>query len=164
MKLAKSSKLLTTACALALAMGVVRSAHADHRSFPHGPKFSVDVETFCGDPYAVELDEDGEVLNTFNENVAVRVTDVSDDNGPADAEVGLLTIKCTAAVKQGRAKPAQVEFATIEIPEPGFGVIDATCPLGSLPAGATEWKARAEASGGDVRRPVSDNCEEVPVP
>jgi hypothetical protein len=64
MKLAKSSKLLTTACALALAMGVVRSAHADHRSFPHGPKFSVDVETFCGDPYAVELDEDGEVLNT----------------------------------------------------------------------------------------------------
>ena len=110
MKLAKSSKLLTTACALALAMGVVRSAHADHRSFPHGPKFSVDVETFCGDPYAVELDEDGEVLNTFNENVAVRVTDVSDDNGPADAEVGLLTIKCTAAVKQGRAKPAQASL------------------------------------------------------
>ena len=99
-----------------------------------GPQFSLDVEAFCGDPVAVRL------------------------------EVGLLTIECLAAVKSGKGKPDQVNFATIQIPDPGFGVIDATCPLGSLPPGATEWKATATASDGDVRRPVSDTCEEVPVP
>ena len=126
-----------------------------------GPQFSLDVEAYCGDPNAVKLDEDGNLIETFNENVAVVLTDVSDDNGPADPQVGLLTVECLAAVKMGRGKPTQVSFATIEIPYPGFGVIDATCPLGSLPEGATEWKATATASGGDLRRSLSDTCEEV---
>lgn len=129
-----------------------------------GPQFSLDVETFCGDPVAVEYDIDGIPVNTFNQNVAVRLTDVSDDNGPADPEVGLLTIECTAAVKQPRGKkPDQVVFETITLPDPSFGVIDATCSFGNLPDGATEWKVSAIASGGDVRRDVSDNCEEVAV-
>jgi hypothetical protein len=139
---------------LVLAMGIAGVAHA-------GPQFSLDVETFCGDPVAAEYDADGILLQHFEENVAVRLTDVSDDNGPVGAAVGLLTIECTAAVKMGRGKPAQVNFGTISLPDPGFGVIDATCPLGNLPEGATEWKARATASDGDVRRPVSDSCEEV---
>ena len=147
--------------ALLLAVtGLVSAPSADAR----GPQFSLDVEAFCGDPVAVRLDEDGNVIETYNENVAVMLTDVSDDNGPAGPEVGLLTIECLAAVKSGKGKPDQVNFATIQIPDPGFGVIDATCPLGSLPPGATEWKATATASDGDVRRPVSDTCEEVPVP
>jgi hypothetical protein len=128
-----------------------------------GPQFSLDVEAFCGDPVAIEYDIEG--INTFNNNVAVRLTDVSDDNGPADPEVGLLTIECTAAVKQpGGKKPDDRLFATIELPDPGFGLIDAICPLGSLPEGATEWKATATASGGDVRRDVFDICEEIAVP
>jgi len=77
--------------------------------------------------------------------------------------VGLLTIECTAAVKTGRGKPIQVEFATIEIPAPGFGVIEANCPVGLLATG-TEWKVRATASGEDVTRAVSDSCEEVTAP
>jgi hypothetical protein len=141
-------------------IGLVTPPNADAR----GPKFSLVVEAFSGDPVAVRLDEDGNVIEVFDENVAVRLTDVSDDNGPTDPQVGLLTVECLAAVKMGREKPAQVNFATILIPDPGFGVIDATCPLGSLPAGATEWKATATASGGDLRRPVSDTCEEVLVP
>ena len=126
-----------------------------------GPQFSLDVETFCGDPVAVEYDIDGIPVNTFNQNVAVRLTDVSDDNGPEDAAVGKVTVECTAAVKRGRGKPAQVNFGTIMLPDPDIGVINATCPLDNLPEGATEWKARATASDGDVRRVVSDNCEEV---
>jgi hypothetical protein len=156
-------KTVTVAGVLALLLavaGLVSAPSADAR----GPKFSLDVEAFCGDPVAVEYDEDGNVINTFAENVAVRLTDVSDDNGPADPQIGLLTVECLAAVKMGRGKPTQVNFVTIEIPDPGFGVIDATCLLGSLPDGATEWKATATASGGDVRRAVSDTCEEVPVP
>jgi hypothetical protein len=130
----------------------------------NGPQFSLDIEAFCGDPVAIEYDEDMNPLGTFAQNVAVRLTDVSDDNGPAGADVGLVTIECLAAVKpEGGGKPDQVNFATILIPDPGFGITDATCPLGSLPAGATEWKASATASGGTVRRDVSDSCEEVPV-
>ncbi len=128
-----------------------------------GPQFSLDVETFCGDPVAVEYDIDGIPVNTFNQNVAVRLTDVSDDNGPEDATVGEVTVNCMAAVKQGRGKPDQVIFETITLPDPGFGVIDATCSFGNLPEGATEWKATATVSGGDVRRVVSDNCEEIAV-
>lgn len=157
MKTSNTMKKWVIGQSLVLALGAAGAVHA-------GPKFSLDVESFCGDPMAVEYDADGIPLNTFNENVAVRLTDVSDDNGPADPEVGLLTIECTAAVKLGRGKPKQVNFATIELPYPGFGVIDATCPLGHLPDGATEWKARATASDGNVRRPVSDNCEEVAAP
>ena len=129
-----------------------------------GPQFSIDIEAFCGDPVAVEKDMDGNVLNTFNQNVAVRLTDVSDDNGPDGAAVGVVTVNCTAAVKLSRGKSDQVNFGTIELPDPGFGVIDATCPLGNLPNGATEWKATAAASGGDVRRDVSDTCEEIAAP
>jgi hypothetical protein len=147
--------------ALMLAVtGLVCAPSADAR----GPQFSLDVEAFCGDPVAQEFDADGNVIETFNENVAVRLTDVSDDNGPADPQVGLLTVECLAAVKTGRGKPTQVNFATILIPDPGFGVIDALCPLGMLPLNATEWKATATVSGGDLRRPLSDTCEEVPVP
>jgi hypothetical protein len=133
-----------------------------------GPQFSLDVETFCGDPAMVPIyDVDGAVigyeegLGKHYENVAVRLTDVSDDNGPADPEVGLLKIECTAAVKDDRGKPTQTTFATILIPTPGFGVIETKCPLGSLPDGATEWKASATASDGDVRRDVFDYCEEI---
>jgi hypothetical protein len=154
----KQSAVVAGIVALAVT-GLVAAPSANAR----GPQFSLDVEAFCGDPQAQEFDEDGILINTFDENVAVRLTDVSDDNGPADPQIGLLTIECLAAVKQGRGKPAQVGFASIDIPDPGFGVIDATCPLGSLPVGATEWKATATASGGDLRRPVSDTCEEVPV-
>lgn len=150
-------KSVVSSVALALTMSIASSADA------RGPKFGLDVEAFCGDPNAVELDASGNVVQVFAENVAVRLTDDSDDNGPAAPVVGLLTVECLAAVKQGRGRPAQVNFATILIPDPGFGVLDVTCPLGSLPDGATEWKATATASDGDVRRPVSDTCEEVPV-
>ena len=176
MKLVKSSKLLTAAFALSLAMGVGGSAFAEHKGTAHGqggngPRFSVDVEAFCGEPAMVPIyDEFGDIigyeegLGQDGENVAVRLTNVSDDNGPEGAEVGLLTIECLAAVKQGgRGKPSQIGFADIEIPLPGFGIVEATCPLGALPAGATEWKARVTASEGDVRREVSDTCEEVAV-
>ena len=159
MKLVKSSKLLTATCALTLAMGVVGTSHA--------AKFSLDAEAFCGDPAMVPTyDSDGITIiehRPMSDNVAVRLTDVSDDNGPEGAEVGLLRIECLAAVKQGRGKPNQFNFATVDIPDPGFGVIEANCPLDSLPEGATEWKARATASEGDVRRPVSDNCDEIAV-
>jgi hypothetical protein len=141
-----------------LAIGIAGAADA-------GPQFSFDGETFCGDPAMVPIyDVNGDVIGYeegLDENVAVRLTDVSDDNGPAGAAVGLLTIECLAPVKTSRGKPTQTNFATIELPDPGFGVIEATCPLGSLPIGVTEWKARATASEGDVRRPKSDTCEEV---
>jgi hypothetical protein len=154
----KQSAVVAGIVALAVT-GLVAAPSANAR----GPQFSLDVEAFCGDPTAVRLDADGNVIEVFNQNVAVELTDVSDDNGPADPQIGNLNVSCTAAVKIGRGKPNQVEFGSIDIPDPGFGVIDATCPLGSLPVGATEWKATATASGGDLRRPVSDTCEEVPV-
>jgi hypothetical protein len=157
MKTSNTVKKWVICQSLVLALGVAGAVHA-------GPKFSLDIEAFCGDPNAEELDMYGNVVNTFDENVAVRLTDTSDDNGPADPQVGDLTIECLTPVKSGRGKPKQETFATILIPDPGFGVIDATCPLGSLPEGATEWKARATASGGDVRREVSDNCEEIAAP
>jgi hypothetical protein len=161
-------KTMAVAGVLALLLavtGLVSAPSADAREGRgRGPQFSLDVEAFCGDPVAVRLDEYGNVIETFDENVAVVLTDVSDDDGPADPQIDLLTVECLAAVKEGRGRPNQVSFATIEIPDPGFGVIDVTCPLGSLPNGATEWKARAVASGGDLRRDVSDNCEEVQAP
>lgn len=160
----RKTTALFASSAVVVAAAMALSSTADARGHGTGPQFSLDIEAFCGDPVAVELDEDGNVIQMFDENVAVRLTDVSDDNGPVDPQVELLTIECLAAVKMGRGKPAQVNFATILIPAPGFGVIDATCPLGSLPADADEWKARATASGGDLRRTVSDTCEEVPVP
>ena len=158
--------------ALGVAVGSIGSAQATHKGDQHGkgPQFSLDTEAFCGDPVAMVpiYDAEGAIIGyeeDVHTNVAVRLTDVSDDNGPEGAAVGLLTIECLAPVKQGgRGKPSQVEFATIEIEDPGFGIIEASCPLGSLPGGATEWKARATASDGDVRRPVSDNCEEVAAP
>ena len=133
-----------------------------------GPQFSLEVEAFCGNPAMVPIyDADGTVIIGYEDptdtNVAVRLTDVSDDNGPEGAIVGNLTIECTAAVKNGRGKPDDVPFASISIDDPGFGIIEATCPLGSLPEGATEWKASATASGGDVRRVVMDTCDEIAV-
>ncbi len=165
MKTSNTMKKWVIGQSLVLALGVAGAVHADHKlGHSSGPKLSIDIEAFCGDPKAVEYDANGIPVNTFNENVAVRLTDVSDDDGPVDAAVGEVTIECTAAVKMGRGKPAQVNFGTIVLPDPGFGIIDTTCPLGNLPGGATEWKARATASGGDVRRPVSDNCEEIAAP
>jgi hypothetical protein len=128
-----------------------------------GPQLSIDVEAFCGDPMAMEYEMYGEVMNTITENVAVRLTDVSDDNGPEGAIVGNLTIVCTAAVKAGRGKPNDVTFTTISIDDPGFGVINASCPLDALPDGATEWKATATATGGDVRLDVGDTCMETEI-
>ena len=127
------------------------------------PQVSLDVEAFCGNPVAVEYDMYDNVLNTFEQNVAVRLTDVSDDNGPEGAIVGNLTIVCTAAVKAGRGKPNDVTFTTISIDDPGFGVINASCTLDALPDGATEWKATATATGGDVRLDVGDTCMETEI-
>lgn len=141
-------KTVAVAGVLALLLAVTGLVSAP-RADAGEPQFSLDVEAFCGSPYV---------------NVAVMLTDVSDDNGPADPQVGLLTIECLAAVKSGVGRPDQINFATIQIPDPGFGFIEVECPMGSLPPGATEWKATATASDGDVRRPVSDTCEEVPFP
>ena len=156
--------------ALGIAVGSIGSAQAAHKGSEHsqgnngkGPQFSLDVEAFCGNPVAVEYDMDYNILNIFEENVAVRLTDVSDDNGPEGAIVGNLTIVCTAAVKAGRGKPNDVTFTTISIDDPGFGVINASCPLDALPDGATEWKATATATGGDVRLDVGDTCMETEI-
>ena len=55
MKLVKSSKLLTAACALSLTMGVVGTGHA--------AKFSIDAEAFCGNPAMVPIyDTYGDVI------------------------------------------------------------------------------------------------------
>ena len=145
-------KKSTAVFGIALAMGIASSADA------RGPKLSADVEAFCGDPVAVDA-----AGVPFATNVGVTLTDVSDDNGPVDATVGLLEIVCTAAVKSGRGKPDQVEFTTISIPDPAFGTFEVTCPTELVPEGAHEWKATATASGGDLTRARSDNCEEVPV-
>lgn len=137
---------------IVLAIGVAGSVEA------RGPKLSVDVEAYCGDPVAL----DPVTGEAFGQNVGVVITDMSDDNGPVGPVVGNLTVTCTAAVKEGRGKPAQVVFATISMDDPGFGSIPIDCPL-NLPVGATEWKATATVSGGDLRRARSDRCEEVPV-
>ena len=163
--------------ALGISVGSIGSAQAEHKDSHgnnggnngNGPQFSLDIETFCGVPNAMEIDMYGNVVNIFNDEVAVRLTDVSDDNGPADAEVGLLEVECIAAVKTGRGKPSQQSFSTQSIWYPDLGVsgqlvFDTSCPLDLLPEGATEWKVRATASGGDVRREVSDSCEEVTAP
>ena len=158
--------------ALGIAVASIGSAQAEHKGVNHGkgngPQFSFDIETFCGDPVAMVplYDEYGNVIgyDAATTNVAIRLTDASDDDGPAYDGVGLLTIECTGAVKTGRGKPSQVNFSTQLLDDPGFGVIETSCPLTQLPKGATEWKVRATASGGDVRRAVSDSCEEVTAP
>ena len=142
---------------LLTAAGLVSAPSADAK----GPQFSLDVEAFCGDPNAQRLDEDGNVIEDFPMNVAVVLTDVSDDNGPADPRVDDLTVDCLAAVKKGRGKPTQEVFWTHQIENPEFGLHNFDCPLDLLPEGATEWKATATASGGDLRRSLSDTCEEV---
>lgn len=147
------------ACAALLGAGVVISSGADAKG-PPGPQFSIEVQASCGDPVAL----DPLTLMSFGEyNVAVLLDDVSDDNGPVGAYIGYLEVACTAAVKEGRGKPNDVEFVTINVPDSGFGLIEVSCPVGQLPAGATEWKATATASGADVKRSKSDTCEEVPV-
>jgi hypothetical protein len=151
-------KSLSVLGAVALAAGVVGVANAK------GPKLSVDVEAFCGYPYASypEIQEDGSVaMFEVEGNVAIRMTDVS--TGPAPNKVvGSLDVVCLAAVKEGRGKPDQVEFDSGDLP-PEFGVQAFTCNLGLLPEGAYEWKAMVTASGGDLTRDRIDLCEEVPV-
>ena len=139
---------------IALAIGVAGSVEA------RGPQLSVDVDAYCGDPVAIDPATGAPFGDT---NVAVVITDMSDDNGPEDAVVGKLTVTCTAAVKTGRGRPDQEVFWTTGGSDPGFGTINVTCPLEQLPEGATEWKATAEVSGGGLRRAKSDRCEEVPV-
>ncbi|MGD2084173.1 MAG: hypothetical protein PVF91_14520, partial [Chromatiales bacterium] len=99
----RNPKILAVASTFAIVAGFATAADA------RGPKLSVDVEAYCGDPAAVDP-LTGEVFTT---NVAVRLTDVSDDNGPVGATVGMLTVECEAAVPQGRGRPAQVSFGTM---------------------------------------------------
>ena len=124
-----------------------------------GPQLSVDVDAYCGD--SVVIDPAAEAAFGYT-NVAVVITDTSDDNGPDDAMVGLLEVTCTAAVKTGRSRPDQVEFDYRRVGPLGFGTFDFTCDLDRLADGATERQARATVSGGDLRA-RSGNCEEVPV-
>lgn len=188
MKPMNSSKLLTAACALSLAMGIAGTAHAKHEGVAHGkkdksPQLSIDVETFCGDPLMVPaLDENGEVIYEDgnivydvipgDENVAVRVTDVSGDfddgSVPGAPELDIYVV----CHERGPGKKQDTNPNS-----PGMTVFDEGVPLPStlfddvyvfecdVPAGATEWKATAivdfdKDGDGELERKF-DSCAEV---
>ncbi len=137
------SAVLTGALAVALAVsGMVNTASAQGRGGN-----SIEVETLCFP----------------NGDVTVTVTDETGDNG-GPAVVGDVDIACLANVKAGKGKPNQVNFGNTNIPGPAFVggviVIQALCDLGNLPAGANEWFATATASGGNLKKSVSDTCED----
>ena len=142
---------------MVLAAGLSTSANA--------ARLSVDVATYCGDPYA--LDEFGNTFSDTPTNVAVVLTNVSGDNGPDDPTLGNLTVTCEAKIKiqpEGRKKPT---IETIKIPltsinEPDFGLIELTCPVSQFGPNATEWKATAEVTATGMRTRI-DRCEEVPI-
>ena len=191
MKLLNSSKLLTAACALSLAMGVVGTVHATHKGPEHGPgnsnkgkgpQLSIDVETFCGIPLRVPaLDENGEIKKdadgkiiydefTGPENVAVRVTNVSDDNELVDPQINSVHIMChTAKGKPGGSEnPREVFSDELINTDTYFGDYFYQCDFTDdrLSDDATEWKATAVVNfdkGGQATQ-VFDSCGEVPVP
>jgi hypothetical protein len=112
----------------------------------HNVRPSIEVTTVC----------------TPDGGVTVTVTDETNDDGAA--VVGAVDIACQANVKAGRGKPQSVNFGNVNIPGPVFDLgvitIETSCPLGNLPAGANDWKATATASGGNLRKSVSDTCED----
>jgi hypothetical protein len=179
MKLVNSNKSLTVACALSLVMGMAGIAHADHKGVPHGksgkgPKLSIDVEVFCGDPAMVPIySEDGTVIGYeegVDTNAAVRVTDVSDDNQLENPQVSV-DVMCVASVKDGPGKPEQEWFDGKLFPSSPVedsNVYTYDCDLESekLPDNATEWKATAvvQFKDGDETRQVFDSCEEITIP
>ena len=187
MKLVNSSKLLTAACALSLAMGVAGSAHATHKGWEHGqgnggnggngPQLSIDVETFCGNPPMVPaIDEDGNVIYDTESNVVyvdildghnvvVRVTDVSDDFDvgvvPEDPQLDIEVI----CYESGPEKNPQGEFGS---PELSVQVDDLYYYNCDVPGNVSEWKAIAivgfdkDGDGGDPDIKF-DSCDEVTV-
>jgi hypothetical protein len=163
----KKTAILVTCVAL-LAMGLVGSPTADAR----GPKLSLELEVFCGYPYAVAIDPiTFEEVKMGDLNVAVIVTDVSDDNGPSSNDVGATDVEvtCTAKVapESGHGKPDDYLFTTMSDLklDDGVGTVEVECPLGVgvLPLGAIEWKASVTVSNEGLTRDRSDSCEEVPV-
>jgi hypothetical protein len=130
-------KLAMAAAVSLFAMGLAAPVTAGG----HNVRPSISVETQCFP----------------NGDVTVIVTDETNDDGAAD--VGNVAVDCLASVKAGRGRPDQVSFHDHSIDDP-ISPIEVTCDLGQLPAGATEWRATATASGGNLRKSVSDTCDE----
>ena len=162
MKSAKSRKLLTAACALSLAMGVAGTAHATHKGSEHGqgkgPQFSVEVSAYCGNPGDVVYDIDGyTVLHTFDDdNLVIFLSNESDDSGPIKNAVDTLEIQCYE--KTAKGKDGYTDLGdTIEAPGAGFGKLERKCAAES----GTEIKATVTVVDADLRKSVSDTCDEV---
>jgi hypothetical protein len=160
MKIVKSSKLLTVACALAL--GSVGSVYADHEGVNHGkgkgPQFSVDVSAYCGNPDDIVYDTDGyTVLHTFDDdNLVIFLSNESDDSGPIKDEVAMLEIQCYEKVGKGRNGYDELGDKITREPA-DFGKLVRNCPAES----GTEIKATVTVKDTALKKNVSDTCEEV---
>ena len=184
MKLVNSSKLLTAACALSLAMGVAGTAQATHKGGAEhgqgngkGPQLSINVETFCGDPLMVPaIDENGEVIYEDGnivydviqgeDNVAVRVTNVSDDfddgSEPGAPEIASIAVVCH---EKGNVKNMRNVLDKPELSKQDGDLYLFEC---DVPGNVSEWKATAvvyfDKDGEGELEQKFDSCEEVAVP
>ena len=123
-----------------------------------GPQFSVEVSAYCGNPGDVVLDTDGyTILHTFDEdNVVVFLSNESGDNGLVKDYVETLEIQCYEKTAQG--KDGYTDLGdTIELTGEGFGKLERKCAAES----GTEIKATVTVIDADLRKSVSDTCEEI---
>ena len=123
-----------------------------------GPQFSVDVSAYCGNPGEEVVDTDGyTVLHVFDDdNVVIFLSNESNDSGPIKDYVDTLEIQCYEKV--GKGQDGYDELGDkIEVPGADFGKLERKCAAEP----GTEIKATVTAEDAQLRKVLSDTCEEV---
>ena len=153
---------------LAMAMGIVGAVDAGPRG--KGPRVSIEVAAYCGDPVAVDVDG-----VPFGNNVGIVASDESGDAYPNPVVIQSVTVTCLAKLEGARGKNAYfisgdagdvvVSSSTVTnvAGSLDFGRLESSCPMDV----GEEWKAEVSVTAVDVTDPdkkaiATDTCEEVP--